>query len=110
MSSTHLTEQQFDEAWEGYQDELHACPSPVRQELNESLAARVQAGQGKGTIYQPISEYLEWLYADLSRLDHALANSGQSHHPDTDELQHADSLAALRVYSRFVKARLEQGA
>lgn len=49
MSSTPHTEQQFEEAWEQYQDELHACPSPVRQELNESFAARVHAGQGRGT-------------------------------------------------------------
>lgn len=73
--------------------------SPATEAAPASSPAPVVAGQGEGTIYRPIREYLEWLYSEQVRLD------GTPSNPAYRECQ-----AALRVYMRFVAHRLEQVA
>lgn len=72
---------------------------PGQEDQGARLAASAKVGQVEGTIYRPIGEYLDWLYAELERLD------GTPSNPAYRECQ-----AALRVYMRFVAHRLEQVA
>lgn len=55
----------------------------------------------KPLVEQPISAYLEWLYAEFGLVDQLIASK------PTPELQrkHDDLAAALRVYCRFVNAK-----
>ena len=77
-------------------------PPPGQEDQSARLAASAEVGQVEGTIYRPIGEYLDWLYAELARLDGM---------PSSPEYQsYRECQAALRVYSRFVAYRLEQGA
>lgn len=77
-------------------------PLPGQEDQSARLAASAQVDQVEGTIHRPISEYLDWLYAELGRLDGM---------PSSPEYQsYRECQAALRVYSRFVAYRLEQGA
>ena len=62
--------------------------------------------QVEGTIYRPISEYLDWLKAELARLEIAVADPWSSNHPDADLYLLEEAQAALRVYMRFVAHRL----
>lgn len=54
--------------------------------------------QVEGTIYRPIGEYVDWLFAELARLD------GMPSSPDYPSYRECQ--AALRVYMRFVDHRL----
>ena len=81
-------------------------PLPGQEDQSARLAASAEVGQVEGTIYRPISEYLDWLYADLARLETAIANPRQSCTPDLDIEQGTEAAAALRVYMRFVAHRL----
>lgn len=102
--------EEFLAALPGYEDGLTPrrawneffSSSPATEAAPASSPAPVVAGQGEGTIYRPIGEYLDWLYAELARLDGM---------PSSPEYQsYRECQAALRVYSRFVAYRLEQGA
>ncbi|TYK76246.1 hypothetical protein FSY45_10700 [Comamonas sp. Z1] len=81
-------------------------PPPGQQDQSARLAASAKVDQVEGTIYRPINEYLDWLYAELARLNAAVANPGQSCTPDLDIYQGEEVAAALRVYMRFVAFRL----
>ena len=54
--------------------------------------------QVEGTIHRPIGEYVDWLFAELARLD------GMPSSPDYPSYRECQ--AALRVYMRFVDHRL----
>ena len=69
-------------------------PPPGQQDQSARLAASAQVDQVEGTIYRPIGEYLDWLYAELARLD------GMPSSPDYPSYRECQ--AALRVYMRFV--------
>ena len=73
-------------------------PPPGQQDQSVRLAASAQVDQVEGTIYRPIGEYLDWLYAELARLD------GMPSSPDFPSYRECQ--AALRVYMRFVAHRL----
>lgn len=75
---------------------------PGQEDQSARLAASAQVDQAEGTIYRPISEYLDWLYAELARLD---GMPSSSDYPSYRECQ-----AALRVYMRFVAHRLAASA
>lgn len=71
---------------------------PGQEDQSARLAASAEVGQVEGTIHRPIGEYLEWLYAELARLD------GMPSSPDYPSYRECQ--AALRVYMRFVSHRL----
>lgn len=73
-------------------------PPPGQQDQSARLAASAQVDQVEGTIYRPIGEYVDWLYAELARLD------GMPSSPDYPSYRECQ--AALRVYMRFVAHRL----
>ncbi|WP_314971921.1 hypothetical protein [Comamonas testosteroni] len=81
-------------------------PPPGQQDQSARLAASAQVDQVEGTIYRPISEYLDWLKAELARLEIAVADPWSSNHPDADLYLLEEAQAALRVYMRFVAHRL----
>ena len=47
---------------------------PGQEDQSARLAAAAEVGQVEGTIYRPINEYLDWLYAEFARLNAAVAN------------------------------------
>lgn len=57
----------------------------------------------KPLVEQPISVYLDWLYAEFGLLDQLIASK------PTPELhkRHEDCAAAIRVYLRFVNAQIK---
>lgn len=73
-------------------------PPPGQQDQSARLAASAQVDQVEGTIYRPIGEYVDWLFAELARLD------GMPSSPDYPSYRECQ--AALRVYMRFVDHRL----
>ncbi|WP_326999451.1 hypothetical protein [Comamonas testosteroni] len=81
-------------------------PPPGQEDQSARLAASAKVGQVEGTIYRPIGEYLDWLYAELRRLEIAVADPWSSNHPDADQYLLEEAQAALRVYMRFVDHRL----
>ncbi|BDR08706.1 hypothetical protein CTR2_R20440 [Comamonas thiooxydans] len=72
-----------------------ASPSLEAADLKTASA---QVDQVEGTIYRPIGEYVDWLFAELARLD------GMPSSPDYPSYRECQ--AALRVYMRFVDHRL----
>jgi len=73
-------------------------PPPGQQDQSARLAASAEVGQVEGTIYRPIGEYVDWLFAELASLD------GMPSSPDYPSYRECQ--AALRVYMRFVDHRL----
>ena len=81
-------------------------PLPGPEDQSARLAASAEVGQVEGTIYRPIGEYVDWLFAELARLEIAVADPWSSNHPDADLYLLEEAQAALRVYMRFVAHRL----
>ncbi|MDH1333711.1 hypothetical protein N5D63_06065 [Comamonas thiooxydans] len=77
----------------------------AKQGTADSMAAPGRVGAG-GTIDLPIQQYLDWLFAQLARLENAVADPWSSNHPDADQYLLEEAQAALRVYMRFVDHRL----
>ena len=75
----------------------NSSPNPI-QLMAASPSSEAADLNVVGTIYRPISEYLDWLYAELARLD------GMP--PGPDFPIYRECQAALRVYMRFVGFRL----
>ena len=73
-------------------------PPPGQEDQSARLAASAQVDQVEGTINRPIGEYVDWLFAELARLD------GMPSSPDYPSYRECQ--AALRVYMRFVDHRL----
>lgn len=73
-------------------------PLPGQEDQSARLAASAEVGHVEGTIHRPIGEYMDWLYAELARLD------GMPSSPDYPSYRECQ--AALRVYIRFVGHRL----
>lgn len=113
MSSTPRTsEQQFDKDFEQYQVELHACPSPVRQELNESFAARVQAGQGEGTQPLTLEQFEDWCLSSLQVVQMpTIGTHNEDFHSFNRDLAIAQVHGYLQKVLRTIqKMKQEQGA
>lgn len=64
-----------------------------------------QRSQDTPTVEQPISVYLDWLYSQLATLDEDMTCPDLATNPQL-EIAYKEAQAALRVYCRFIQARL----